>query len=66
MHFDIYSIFNPPPSDRLETDNFKVSVNDVNGVWINLDEVNNMIDAGVIKLDKEALKHYVDSWKICR
>lgn len=63
MHFDIYSIFNPPPKDNLTSYDFKVSRTDVNGLWIKLDEIQTMVESGIIQVDYNKLKNFTDSWR---
>ncbi|HHT98197.1 MAG TPA: hypothetical protein GXZ90_09935 [Clostridiales bacterium] len=60
---NIYSIFNPRPSLAITPDDFKVTYRDSNGTWIRLEELQNMIDKGIIQVDKDKLKEFVDSWR---
>jgi len=36
MHFNIYSIFNPPPSITITRHDFKITQSDINGTWVRL------------------------------
>ena len=40
--------------------NFKSMLSNGSGVWIRVREINYLIDKGIITVDKDALKEYVD------
>lgn len=63
MHFDIYSIFNPPPSLKILASDFKVSQTDINGTWIRLEELHDMINKGIIQVDTDKLNEFTESWR---
>ena len=44
--------------DRMYPSDFNVSENNSNGCFIRMDELNDMIAYGVLKLDKTKLKEY--------
>jgi hypothetical protein len=45
-------------------DDFNVMQSDVNGHWVRVEELNKMIEAGVITVNAEKIKQYHDATRI--
>lgn len=67
MGFDIETIFDLMNSekDRLTSSDFNVVYSDLNGQWVRISEINEMIKCGAISFDEEKLDAYKLN-RICR
>jgi hypothetical protein len=61
--YDMKSIFNPP-EEELSSYDFKVSSSDINGTWVKLEELQEMVENDIIKVDFGKLENYKNSWKV--